>query len=276
MPNPFFDTPRVRRLKRDFEEMKVLKDQSSILEFDADGPAPDRYILRFNGEGLGSNDKIVDAHRLTMSLGMDYPMRQPNVHWETSIHHPNISGGNPCFGTFVMNPNVRLVDIVEILWDMARLALYNPYGGYGEKDTWQVLRKKYDFPIDKRILRDKAPAPPPKAEEDEGEAELIIMSGKKGGLPPSQQWVKQAIWQYMDSRELGEHVAMFTADEWYKQSHEASGGVATMVIDSSLRNSLLSGSIESQEFMDDFMTFLGKLGLWLEEEIPGRIHFYAR
>ena len=46
------DTPRSRRLTADAEAMKALKDNSSILEFQAHGEPPERYLLTFRGKGL--------------------------------------------------------------------------------------------------------------------------------------------------------------------------------------------------------------------------------
>src|SRR5881397_1198979 len=43
----FLDTPRMRRLISDQEAMKALRDQSSIVEFQAQGDPPERYPLRF-------------------------------------------------------------------------------------------------------------------------------------------------------------------------------------------------------------------------------------
>ena len=276
MANPFFDTPRTRRLKRDFEEMKVLREQSSILDFQADGVAPEKYTIRFRGAGLGQNDRIETNHQLSIRLGIDYPRSKPDIHWETPIHHPNISGGNPCFGTFVMNPNVRLVDIVEILWDMCRMALYNPYGGYGEKDIWQQLRRKLDFPVDKRILRDKIPAaPPPPASEDD-EPDLIIMSGPRPGLRMDADWAKSAIEQYMARAGMEDHVLVYTARDWQVHGDgSGEGSLATMIVDRLLFEKLRSSDPDSEAFLDEFAEFLGKLGLRWEAGMPGKIHFYA-
>lgn len=273
MANPFFDTPRVRRMKADLQEMKILQSQSSILDFDAEGTAPDRYRLTFHGKGLGPQNKITTIHRITLSLGMNYPREKPDIKWETPIHHPNISSGNPCFGTFVMNPNVKLVDIVEILWDMARMAVYNPYGGYGEKDQWQVLRRDFDFPIDKRILRDKAPVTP-KPPEEEGEAELIIMSGKKRE-PIDWEWAGAAIAEFMGKAGLQNHVLIFTENDWRKHGDgSGKGSVATMMIDGFLFDKLRARDEEASDFLGGFLEFLKELRLIIQEEVPGKFHFY--
>jgi len=277
MPNPFFDTPRTRRLKKDFEEMQALREQSSIIDFDAQGPAPDKYQITFHGNGLGASGRVETVHRLVVNLGMDYPRTQPDTHWQTPIFHPNISGGRPCFGTFAMNPNVRLVDIVEILWDMCRMALYNPYGGYGEKDQWQVLRRKFDFPVDKRILRDKvAPVAPPPVREEDDEPDLIIMSGQRAGLRMDSDWAKMAVEQYMAQAGFADHALIYTAYDWKMHGDgSGDGSLATMIVDRLLFEKLRSNDDEAQAFLEDFTAFLQKLGLRWEDGTPGKIHFYA-
>lgn len=264
MPNPFFDNPRTRRLRRDLAEMKELAEQSSVLTFSANGDAPDEYEITFRGKALANRDTIGKIHEISIHLGMEYPRTAPQVKWKTEIFHPNIRGGNPCFGTFAMNPNVRLVDVVEILWDMARLAIYNSYGGYGDKDIWQVLRKEYDFPIDKRILRDKAPVVETEVEKDKGEADLTIMGRHQLGshLPPSQQWVKMALEQFFDRRDLGGRVELYTADEWAETGQPRfEEAVGTLVMDQELYEFLNAESEEAEAFRDQLWRVFKKLGV---------------
>lgn len=276
MANPFFDTPRTRRLKRDLEEMKALQAKSSILKFEAAGDAPERYEITFNGKGLNPEGGIIKTHKLDVSLGMEYPRSIPAVRWQTPIHHPNISGGTPCFGTFLMNPNVRLVDIVEILWDMARLATYNPYGGYGDKDIWQTLRKKHDFPVDKRILRNKEPiVEAPASEGGEDDIDLIIMGASMAGLPPSQQWVKKAVEQYLESRELDFGAEVYTQDEWRATGNKyGEEAIATITTEGPLGHLLNYPSPETVELLEDWDDFLKKLGLWWELGYAWSVHLY--
>jgi ubiquitin-protein ligase len=182
---PFFDDPRTRRLKRDFEEMKKLEKESTILKFKAAGDPPDHYELTFHGRGIVSANpvKFGDTHRVDVSLGADFPRQKPSVHWMTKIVHPNISGSSVCFGNFQMSPYVKLTEIVEILWDMGRLALFNPHGGYQDNIDWYALMKQVGgFPVDKRILRNKAPQAP-KVSEAPGEEDMLIMEGGRGRWP---------------------------------------------------------------------------------------------
>lgn len=273
MPNPFFDTPRTRRLKRDLDEMKLLREQSSILEFEASGPSPDKYNVIFHGLGLDASGKKIDEHHLVVTLGMGYPAQPPEVNWKTPILHPNINGGRPCFGTFIMNPNVRLVDIMEILWDMGRLAIYNPYHGGG---GWDKIRKTVELPVDKRILRDKNPVNPA-PEEDSDEPDLIIMSGAARKSVRNHDWAEKAISQYLYQAGLSEHALVYNGTDWSFAGHDTGkGSVATMVVDRYLYEKLRVDDDETQAFLDHFITFISQLGLDWKDGVPGTVHFYQR
>lgn len=158
-----FRTPWTMRLDRELADLQKLKDDSTILDFKVSGDPSDKYLIRFNGKSLVPDSrggvKIGDHQEVEIELGSDYPRRRPNVRWLSPIVHPNISGGQVCLGNFASNwsPSVRLADIVEILWDYARLAILNPHSGYGGSTdmTWAQLDAKYKFPVDKRPLRDR-------------------------------------------------------------------------------------------------------------------------
>lgn len=158
-----FKTPLTIRLERELEDLKRLKDESTILDFRVEGDPPDHYVFRFNGKSLVPSEgrtgvKLGDHQEVEISLGTDYPRRRPEVRWMTAIVHPNVSGSQVCLGNFASNwsPNIRLADLVEVLWDMSRLAIWNPHSAYGGPSmTWQELDEKYRFPVDKRPLRDK-------------------------------------------------------------------------------------------------------------------------
>jgi ubiquitin-protein ligase len=163
--NPFMN-PRNRRLEKDFREMKALAEASPILEFDVKGDPPETYLLRFHGLGLDPAGTR-DLHEVSVDLGAEYPRSMPLVRWHTPIMHPNIASGTPCFGNFTMNPQVRLIDLVEILWDMTRMAIYNVH----QNETWSRLRKQYDFPMDPRTIRGEVA----QVRDPGGDADLIIM-----------------------------------------------------------------------------------------------------
>lgn len=157
-------TPRSIRLEHEYADMKAFKKDSTILDFEAVGDPPEKYIITFNGKSLvpvgeGGGVKLGGAQQVELSLGSNYPRSQPQIEWLTPIVHPNISGGNVCLGNYAnqWTPYFKLVDLLEILWDYSRLAVLNPHGGYrGEgAAVWDKLRRKFEFPVDRRPLRDK-------------------------------------------------------------------------------------------------------------------------
>ena len=182
-----FRTPRTMRLERDLAELKKLRDDSTIFDFkvEGDASAPEKYTFIYRGKTLvpGKNGPGISEapQRVTVDLGGNYPRTQPNLAWTTPILHPNIWGSDPhktiCLGNFhnQWTPYVRLVDMAEILWDMGRLAILNPHsagtGGRDAHSEWSLLRRDFDFPVDRRPLRDKVLA------KDEGSS--IIRPGGK-------------------------------------------------------------------------------------------------
>jgi hypothetical protein len=159
-----FDTPRGRRLVADVEAMKALREQSSILDFQAHGDPPERYLVTFRGRGLTRKSEVdpvetADVHRVEIRLGIDYPRSRPDLQWLTGIYHPNISGvGAVCLGGYSTNwaPSLGLAELVEMLWDMVRMANYDPKSAYNyAAGRWCETQTLYDLPVDKRSLRDR-------------------------------------------------------------------------------------------------------------------------
>jgi ubiquitin-protein ligase len=160
----FFDTPRLRRLKADTEAMKALKDNSTIIEFQANGDPAERYLITFKGKGLlrkseGEPVEVAEVHRVEIRLGIDYPRSRPDLQWLTSIYHPNISAvGAVCLGGYSTNwvPSLGLAELCEMLWDMVRYANYDPKSAYNyAAGRWSETQTQYDFPLDARNLRDR-------------------------------------------------------------------------------------------------------------------------
>ena len=160
----FFDTPRTRRLRADLETLKMLKDNSSILDFQAFGDPPERYMITLKGKGLmrtseGEAVQTADVHRVEIRLGLDYPRSRPDLQWLTSLYHPNISAvGAVCLGGYSTNwvPSLGLGELCEMLWDMVRYANYDPKSAYNyAAGRWSETQSEFDFPLDKRSIRDR-------------------------------------------------------------------------------------------------------------------------
>jgi len=161
---PFFDTPRVRRLKADAEAMRLLKENSTILEFTAHGDPPERYLVTLKGKGLMRKTEadpveVAEVHRVEIRLGIDYPRSRPDLQWLTSIYHPNISAvGAVCLGGYSTNwvPSLGLAELCEMLWDMVRYENYDPKSAYNyAAGRWCETQTQVDLPVDSRNLRDR-------------------------------------------------------------------------------------------------------------------------
>jgi ubiquitin-protein ligase len=161
---PFFDTPRVRRLKADNDAMKVLKENSTIVDYQALGEPAERYLITLKGKGLlrkSESDpvEVAEVHRVEIRLGIDYPRSRPDLQWLTAIYHPNISAvGAVCLGGYSTNwvPSLGMAELCEMLWDMVRYANYDPKSAYNyAAGRWSETQTQFDFPLDPRNLRDR-------------------------------------------------------------------------------------------------------------------------
>jgi len=160
----FFDTPRTRRLRADAEALKNLKENSTVVDFQAFGDPPERYLVTFKGKGLIRKSEsepveMAEVHRVEIRLGIDYPRSRPDLQWLTSIYHPNISAvGAVCLGGYSTNwvPSLGLAELCEMMWDMVRYANYDPKSAYNyAAGRWSETQTQFDFPIDPRPIRDR-------------------------------------------------------------------------------------------------------------------------
>ena len=160
----FFDTPRMRRLKADGDALKLLKENSTIVDFQALGDPAERYMITFKGKGLHRKSEadpveVAEVHRVEIRLGIDYPRSRPDLQWLTAIYHPNISAvGAVCLGGYSTNwvPSLGLAELCEMLWDMVRYSNYDPKSAYNyAAGRWSETQTQYDFPLDPRNLRDR-------------------------------------------------------------------------------------------------------------------------
>lgn len=156
---------REDRLAAELEGLKDLKRQSSILDFEAEGVAPESYKVSFAGKGIATVDsenepQISDTHQIQIQMAYLYPKREPDLKWLTPIYHPNLSKSG-----FVdlkdigleWNPELSLEIICERLWDVIRLAYMDfPTATCLDAKEWYQQHLALKVPIDARQLRDRA------------------------------------------------------------------------------------------------------------------------
>lgn len=173
-------SPRMRRLSADYEAVRALCRESSILDVSCSGDPPTTYLLKFTGRGLafkpGTGIHEQMEHSVRVRLGSSYPRQIPELHWLTPIYHPNISAnGLVCLGGYTTNwvPSLKLDDLCQMLWDMIRYRNFDPASPYNRMAAeWARAQRDYILPLDSRPLRDRPvdkhlspdakPAPDPK------------------------------------------------------------------------------------------------------------------
>ena len=156
------NSPRNRRLKADFEAIKQLDQQSSILSFESKRNPPEKYLLTFRGLGVwrmqSGEIALRDVHQVAIELAAAYPRLIPNMAWKTPIFHPNISSsGVICLGGYGTNwvPSLTLDELCGMLWDMIRYKNFDTESPYNKDAAiWAKTTTQFDFPLDHRPIRD--------------------------------------------------------------------------------------------------------------------------
>ena len=158
-------SPRSRRLIADYQALRKLRTQSSILQFRTQGDPPERYRIRFYGRGLflaptSRRVRVLTRHEIGIELGASYPRTLPVLTWKTPVYHPNISlNGLVCLGGYSTQwvPSFKLDELCEMLWDMVRMRNFDIKHPYNrEAAEWLRGQHADRFPVDRRPLRDLA------------------------------------------------------------------------------------------------------------------------
>jgi ubiquitin-protein ligase len=166
------DSPRMRRLRADFDLMQELKVRSSLIEFEAKGARkglpPERYIVKFkcksivgvNGKG---QPKFSKNHQVEIYLHNEYPHRWPGLKWLTPIWHPNINhvNGSVCIDAAWWTAARSLDRLVIMLGEMLQYKNFHddpsepPFPWDMEAAKWcraYRLQNPNAFPVDDREL----------------------------------------------------------------------------------------------------------------------------
>lgn len=276
MVNPFKSGPRERRLQRDLGEMLKLRAESTILDFTMKGDPPESYVLTFAGRGLHPDGGFTELHQVAIQMGAEYPREKPAITWQTLILHPNISGSNVCMGSFTMSPYVKLTELVEILWDMARMAVYNIHSAYQKEVPWIELMKSVGgFPVDPRILRDRVGRPPAPPGSDEPEI-FIMGASEKPKEGPSAEAIKANVEFYLARNKLSHDSHVYTQEEWVKRGEKyGNDAQVTIATEGPLYALLNQGDWPGATFeIERFNGFLAQLGLYWDLGYAWSVHLY--
>lgn len=171
-PSAVSESPRMRRLRADYELMKELEGRTDMISFVAQAPRPnlppERYIVTFKCKSIANvdrqgNPKFSEHHQVEIYLHNQYPQRWPGMKWLTPIWHPNINhlNGSVCIDAAWWTASRSLDRLVIMLGEMLQYKNYHddptkpPFPWDPEAARWsREYRKKHPniFPVDTREL----------------------------------------------------------------------------------------------------------------------------
>jgi ubiquitin-protein ligase len=169
---PVGETPRMRRLRGDYELMRELDARSDLISFTASSAhpnlPPERYIVTFKCKSIiaidrQGNPKYGEHHQVEIYLHNQYPHRWPGMKWLTPIWHPNINhlNGSVCIDAAWWAASRSLDRLVVMLGEMLQFKNYHddptkpPFPWDAEAARWsREYRKTHPniFPVDHREL----------------------------------------------------------------------------------------------------------------------------
>ncbi len=166
------NSPRMRRLRQDYELMRELSARSDIIQFEAKsarvGLPPERYIVTYQCRGIYTVDrqgkpKFGNKHQLEIYLHNQYPQRWPGMKWMTPIWHPNINhiNGTVCIDAAWWTASRSLDRLVLMIGEMVQYKNFHddpskpPFPWDPEAARWCRAYRKANpkaFPVDKHEL----------------------------------------------------------------------------------------------------------------------------
>jgi ubiquitin-protein ligase len=170
--NVVSESPRMRRLKGDYELMQELASRTDMISFVAQSPRPnlppERYIVSFKCKSIANVDRqgnpiFSEHHQVEIYLHNQYPQRWPGMKWLTPIWHPNINhlNGTVCIDAAWWTASRSLDRLVIMLGEMLQYKNYHddptkpPFPWDPEAARWsREYRKTHPniFPVDQREL----------------------------------------------------------------------------------------------------------------------------
>jgi ubiquitin-protein ligase len=166
------ESPRMRRLRGDYELMQELAARTNLISFVAQSPRPnlppERYIVSFKCKSIANVDRqgnpiFSEHHQVEIYLHNQYPQRWPGMKWLTPIWHPNINhlNGSVCIDAAWWTASRSLDRLVIMLGEMLQYKNYHddptkpPFPWDPEAARWsREYRKTHPnaFPVETREL----------------------------------------------------------------------------------------------------------------------------
>jgi len=205
-------SPRVRRLKRDYERLCERFDGWPIIQMVGKaGLPPEFYRFSYQIKGLivGVGGEIVERgdHILEVNLSLGYPRRAPQCKMLHPVFHPNFDAASVCIGDF-WAPSEGLDDLIVRIGRMIAYQEYNtksPLNGLAAK--WATENPSL-LPVDSTELApplDHSSVPPPPStganvvpepaphREDPLPGEPPTPPSSETSEPPSDPWTSKIV-----------------------------------------------------------------------------------
>jgi ubiquitin-protein ligase len=178
-------SPRVRRLKLDFENLtKRFERWPAIQITGTAGLPPEVYRITYALRGLyvAPSGEILerDTHVLEVNLSLGYPRRAPQCRMLTPVFHPNFDDATVCIGDF-WAASEGLDDLIVRIGRMITYQEYNtksPLNGLAAKWAAQNVQL---LPIDSRNI-----SPAGRDEEKVSAAEQVPQPESKSAAATAQ------------------------------------------------------------------------------------------
>ena len=165
-------SPRMRRLRADYQLMQDLSARTDLISVSAQSPRPnlppERYIVTFKCKSIvgidkSGNPKFGEHHQVEIYLHNQYPQRWPGMKWLTPIWHPNINhlNGSVCIDAAWWTASRSLDRLVIMLGEMVQWKNFHddptkpPFPWDADAARWsREYRKTHPnaFPVDTREL----------------------------------------------------------------------------------------------------------------------------
>lgn len=152
---------RETRLRNDYKNVRALVNRSAFVHIvNTDGDPPERYLIRFTCKGVervnsSGKPQFREVHEVSVYLHAEYPLKQPQLKWQTPIFHPNIHvTGAVCIGAWW--PAKTLDELLLTLAEMVQYKNFDPKDPMNSKAASWALRHKHLFPVDNRRLKGRS------------------------------------------------------------------------------------------------------------------------
>jgi ubiquitin-protein ligase len=171
-PTRLDQSPRMRRLRADYDLMRELVSRSDVISFEARPERPglpaERYLVTFSCRGIVGVDRkgqprYGNKHQVEIYLHAQYPQRWPGMKWLTPIWHPNINhhNGSVCIDAAWWTAGRSLDRLVLMLGEMIQYKNFHddptkpPFPWDPEAARWSREYRGHHpraFPVDQAEL----------------------------------------------------------------------------------------------------------------------------